>query len=117
MSGLEELWIENKYLMLFFYITLSNMYNVFFVKKRSFFFILNILFYFYLFSILNSNLVITVNTIIDIVATHYPDNYKKEFDSLYVNLNYKLNLRFFSKTLINREQLIISINKIFKSAA
>jgi hypothetical protein len=117
MSDFEELWIENNYLMLFFNIILNNMYDFFFVKKSSFFFSLNILFFFYLFSILNSNLVIKVNTIIDIVATHYPDNNKKEFESLYINLNYKLNLRFFSKALINREYLIISINKIFKSAA
>src|SRR5271170_6411788 len=110
MSDFKELWIESSFLMLFFNITLNNMYNVFFVKKQSFFFILNIFFYFYFFSILNSNLVIKVNTIIDIVAMHYPDNYKKEYESLYINLNYKLNLRFFSKSLINKEYIIISIN-------
>src|SRR5271163_3933521 len=117
MSDLEDLWIGNSYLILFFNIMLNNMYDVLLVKKSCFFYLLNILFYFYLFSILNSNLVIKVNTIIDIVATHYPDNYKKEFESLYINLNYKLNLRFFSKSLINKEYIIISINKIFESAA
>jgi len=116
MSDFEELWIENNYLMCFFNMILNNMFDIFLVKKRSFFFYLNIFFYLFLFSILNSNLVITINTIIDIVATHYPDNEKKEFESLYVNLNYKLNLRFFFKNLINKEDLIFSISKLFKSA-
>jgi NADH:ubiquinone oxidoreductase subunit C len=117
MSDLEELWIENSYLILFFNIILNNMYNIFVVKKTSIFFLLNIIFLIFFFSILNSNLVIKVNTIIDIVATHYPDNYKKEFELLYVNLNYKLNLRFFLKTLVNKDNIIISINKLFESAA
>jgi len=116
MSDFEELWIESNYLMLFFNITLNNLYDIFLIKKKSFFFYLNIFFYLFLFSILNSNLVIKVNTIIDIVAIHYPDNYKKEFELLYVNLNYKLNLRFLFKILINKEDLIFSISKLFKSA-
>jgi NADH:ubiquinone oxidoreductase subunit C len=115
MSDLEVLWTENNYILLLFNKILNNMYNIFLIKKKNIFFFLNIYIYFFLFSILNSNLIIKVNTIIDIVATHYPDNFKNEFESLYVNLNYKLNLRFFLKILINKENLIVSINEIFKS--
>jgi NADH:ubiquinone oxidoreductase subunit C len=116
MSDLEALWIENNYVLLLFRQILNNMYNIFLIKKNNIYFFLNIYLYFFLFSILNSNLIIKVNTIIDIVATHYPDNSKNEFELLYVNLNYKLNLRFFLKILINKENLIVSINEIFKSA-
>lgn len=115
MSDLEVLWIENNYVWLLFNKFLNNMYNIFLVKKKNIFFFLNIYLYFFLFSILNSNLIIKINTIIDIVATHYPDNSKNEFELLYVNLNYKLNLRFFLKILTNKENLIVSINEFFKS--
>jgi len=93
------------------------MYDSFLIKKKNFFFFLNTFLYFYLLSILNSNIIFKINTIIDIVATHYPDNFENEFELLYVNLNYKLNLRFFFKLLIKKENLIISINNIFNSAA
>lgn len=115
MNDLEALWIENNYMLLLFNKFLNNMYNIFLVKKKNIYIYLNTYFYFFLFSILNSNLIIKINSIIDIVATHYPDNSKNEFELLYVNLNFKLNLRFFLKILINKENLIISINKIFKS--
>jgi len=115
MSDLEVLWIENNYMLLLFNKFLNNMYNIFLVKKKNIYIYLNTYFYFFLFSILNSNLIIKINSIIDIVATHYPDNSKNEFELLYVNLNFKLNLRFFLKILINKENLIISINKLFKS--
>jgi len=93
------------------------MFNISLIKKKNIFFFLNIYLYFFLFSILNSNLIIKINTIIDIVATHYPDNSKNEFELLYVNLNYKLNLRFFLKVLTNKESLIVSINEFFKSVS
>jgi NADH:ubiquinone oxidoreductase subunit C len=117
MSDLEVLWIENNYVLLLFKKVLNNMFNISLIKKKNIFFFLNIYLYFFLFSILNSNLIIKINTIIDIVATHYPDNSKNEFELLYVNLNYKLNLRFFLKVLTNKENLIVSINEFFKSVS
>lgn len=116
MSDLEGHWIESNYLILFFNLLLKNLYDYFLIKKEKFFFFLNIHYYFFLFSILNSTFIIKINTIIDIVATHYPDNVN-EFEFLYVSLNYKLNLRFFLKILVNSEILMISINKLFKSVA
>lgn len=110
-------WIDNSYVMFLFKIILNSMYDFFLVKKKNFFFFLNTFLYFYLLSILNSNMIFKINTIIDIVATHYPDNLENEFELLYVNLNYKLNLRFFLKLLIKKENLIISINNLFNSAA
>jgi len=115
MSDLEVLWIENSYILMLFNKFFNNMYDIFLIKKKNIYIFLNIYLYFFLFSILNSNLIIKINSIIDIVATHYLDNSKNEFELLYVNLNYKLNLRFFLKILINKENLIISINKLFKS--
>jgi NADH:ubiquinone oxidoreductase subunit C len=115
MNDFVVLWIENNHYILFLNNVFKRMYEYFLVKKKNIFFSLNIFLYFFLFSILNSNLIIKINTIIDIVATHYIDNDKKEFESLYVNLNYKLNLRFFFKNLINKEDLIFSISKLFKS--
>jgi NADH:ubiquinone oxidoreductase subunit C len=117
MSDLEELWIENNHILMLFKFFLNNMYNNFLIKKKKFIFFLNTHFYFFLFSVLNSNLIIKINTIIDVAAVHYPDNSKNEFELLYVNLNYKLNLRFFLKLLINKENLIVSLNNIFKSVA
>jgi len=117
MSDLEELWTGNSYILILFKIYLSNMYDFYLIKKKNLYFFLDINFYFYLFSFLNSNLIVKINSIIDIIATHYPDNFSNEFELLYVNINYKLNFRFFLKTLINKENLIISLNNIFKSAA
>jgi NADH-quinone oxidoreductase subunit C len=90
---------------------------MFLIKKKYFFYNLNIFLYFFLFNILNSSIILKIDTIIDIVATHYSDNSINEFELLYVNINYKFNLRFFFKLLINKENLIISISNLFKSVA
>jgi hypothetical protein len=117
MSDIGEHWIGNSYILILFKFFLNNMYDFYLIKKNIYFF-LDIYSYFYLFSFLNSNLILKINSIIDIIATHYPDNNNNnEFELLYVNLNYKLNLRFFLKTLINKENLIISLNNLFKSVA
>lgn len=91
------------------------MQNVYLIKKSNFFLLISTYFYIFLFSILNCNLIMKINTIIDIVAIHYPDYTENEFEFLYVNLNYKLGLRFFLKLLLNKENLIISISKLFNS--
>jgi len=116
MNDIEALWIENSYIIILFKFFLSNMYDFYLIKKNLYFF-LDIYSYFHLFSFLNSNIIIKINSIIDIIATHYPDNYNNEFELLYVNINYKSNLRFFLKTLINKENLIVSLNNLFKSVA
>ena len=117
MNDSEEPWIENNYIIALFTIIFSKICDIFLIKKKYFFYNLNIFFYFFLFNILNSSIILKIDTIIDIVATHYSDNSKNEFELLYVNINYKFNLRFFFKLLINKENLIISISNLFKSAA
>src|SRR5690349_6060671 len=116
MNDSEVLWTETNYIILLFKSFFNNMCETYLVKEKFLFFFSNTSFYIYLFSILNSNLIIKINSIIDIVAIHYPDNFENEFELLYVNLNYKLNLRFFLKILINKENLMISISNIYKSA-
>jgi len=56
-------------------------------------------------------------SIIDIVALHFPSNLENEFELLYVNLNYSLNLRSFLKILIKKEDLMISISNLYNSTA
>jgi hypothetical protein len=114
MSDFKVLWTGFNYLILFFGFILNNLYDSFLIKKKKFYFFFNIDYYFNLFNILSSNLIIKIDTIIDIVAVHYFSN-KNEFEFLYVCLNYKLNLRFFLKLLINKEDLIVSINKLYQS--
>lgn len=117
MSGLEALWTGNSYYIDIYKDWLNIMFNTFLIKNNKFIIFLDICFYFHLFNFLRSNKLMKINTIIDIVATHYPDNIQKEFEFLYVNLNYKLNLRFFLKLLINKENLIISLSNLFNSVA
>ena len=109
------LWTGSSYLVFLFNIMLNNVYDFFLIKKKKFFFFLNTYLYFYLFSILNSNILIKIKSIIDIVATHFPDNLENEFEFLYVNINYKLNLRFFFKLLIKKEDLMVSLSNLYKS--
>ena len=56
-------------------------------------------------------------SIIDIVALHFPSNLENEFEFLYVNVNYILNLRYFFKILIKKEDLMISISNLYNSTA
>ena len=111
------LWIENNHFILFLNNVFKSMYEYFLVKKKNIFFSLNIFFYFFLFSILNSNTVFRIISIIDIVALHFPSNLEKEFEFLYVNVNYILNLRYFFKILIKKEDLMISISNLYNSTA
>jgi hypothetical protein len=117
MSDFVVLWTENNHYILFLNNAFRSMYEFFLVKKKNLFFSLNIFLYFFLFSILNSNTILKIMSIIDIVALHFPSNLENEFEFLYVNLNYILNLRFFLKLLIKKEDLMISISNLYNSTA
>jgi len=117
MNDSAVLWIENNFYIIFLNNVLKNMYEYFLVKKNKIFFSLNIFLYFFLFSILNSNTILRIMSIIDIVALHFPSNVENEFEFLYVNLNYSLNLRSFLKILIKKEDLMISISNLYNSTA
>jgi NADH-quinone oxidoreductase subunit C len=116
MSDFVVLWTENNHYILFLNNAFRSMYEFFLVKKKNLFFSLNIFLYFFLFSILNSNTILKIMSIIDIVALHFPSN-ENEFEFLYVNLNYSLNLRFFLKLLLKKEDLMISISNLYNSTA
>lgn len=117
MNDFVELWTGNSYLIFFFNNVLVSLHDFYLIKKKKIFFFINIFLYIFLFNILNSSIVLKIKSIIDIVATHYPDNLNSEFELLYVSLNYKLNLRFFLKLFIKKEDLMVSISNIYKSAA
>jgi NADH:ubiquinone oxidoreductase subunit C len=117
MNDLMELWTENNYLIFYFKNIFNNLYDFYLIKKKKFFFFINTFLYFFLFNILSSNIILKIKSIIDIVAIHYPDNIDNEFEFLYVNINYKLNLRFFFKLFIKKEDLMISISNLYKSTA
>lgn len=117
MNDFVVLWIGNNQYIIFLNNVFKNMYEYFLVKKNRIFFSLNILLYFFLFSILNSNTIFRIISIIDIVASHFPSNVENEFEFLYVNLNYSLNLRSFLKILIKKEDLMISISNLYNSTA
>src|ERR1700744_4495425 len=106
MNGLEAPWIGRSFYINIYKYLLNIMFNNYLVKNNKFIIFLNIYLYFYLFNFLRSSKLLKINTIIDIVAIHYPDNIQNEFEFLYVNLNYKLNLRFFLKLLINKENIM-----------
>ena len=116
MNDIGELWIGISYLILLFKIILNNMFYLFMVKKNNFFFFLNPYYYYYLFNILKNNIFLKIDTIIDIIAIHYPDNLNNEFELLYVNIFSKLALRFFNKIFFKKEDLTISISNLFNSA-
>jgi hypothetical protein len=117
MNDSAVLWIENNHYIKFLNNVFKNMYEYFLVKNKKLFFSLNIFLYFFLFSILNSNTIFRIMSIIDIVALHFPSNLENEFEFLYVNLNYSLNLRSFLKILIKKEDLMISISNLYNSTA
>ena len=117
MNDFVVLWIENNHYILLLNNAFKSMYEYFLVKKKNIFFSLNIFLYFFLFSILSSNTVFKIMSIIDIVALHFPSNLENEFEFLYVNVNYILNLRSFFKILIKKEDLMISISNLYNSTA
>jgi NADH:ubiquinone oxidoreductase subunit C len=115
MNDIKVLWIGISCLILLFKIILNNMFYSFMVKKNNFFFFLNPYYYYYLFNILKNNTFSKINTIIDIIAIHYPDNLSNEFELLYVNIFSKLALRFFFKIFFKKEDLTVSISSLFNS--
>jgi NADH-quinone oxidoreductase subunit C len=117
MNDFVVLWIENNHYIIFLNNAFKSMYEYFLIKKNKIFFSLNIFLYFFLFSILNSNTIYRIMSIIDIVALHFPSNLENEFEFLYVNLNYNLNLRSFLKVLIKKEDLMISLSNLYNSTA
>jgi len=115
MSDLKELWTGHSYIISFFKEIFKAFISFLLIKKKYIFFFLNINYYFYLLYLLSYNSIISMGTIIDIVATHYP-GFDNEFELLYVGLCHNINLRFFFKLFQRKENLLISLSNLFNSA-
>jgi len=91
------------------------MFTFYLIKKKFINFFLNIHYYYHLFIILKNHILIKIDTIIDMIATHYLDNLYSTFEILYIVICYKFNQRFFSKLFIKKENLLVSLNNLFSS--
>ena len=74
--------------------------------------LLNISFYYNFFIELKNSMVLNFESLVDFTSLHYPD-ILNEIELNYFILSYKLNLRFILKIFIKKEDLIISLSKIF----
>lgn len=117
MNDLKVLWIGLNFLIIFFKQIFKNLFTFYLIKKKFINFFLNIYYYFHLFIILKNHILVKINTIIDMIATHYPDNYYNTFELLYIIISYKLNQRFFFKLFIKKENLLVSLNNLFNSTS
>jgi hypothetical protein len=74
--------------------------------------LLNIFFYYSFFIDLKNSMILNFESLTDFTSSHYPD-ILNEIELNYFILSYKLNLRFILKLFLKKEDLIISLNKIF----
>lgn len=72
----------------------------------------NIIFYYNFFIGLKNYMVLNFESLSDFTGMHYPEIFK-EIELSYFLLSYKLNLRCILKLFIKKEDLIISLNKLF----
>jgi NADH-quinone oxidoreductase subunit C len=94
--------------------------NIFYIKyiissviKYAFIVLLLNIFYYYNFFIdLKNSMILNFESLVDFTSLHYPD-ILNEIELNYFILSYKLNLRFILKIFMKKEDLIISLNKIF----
>lgn len=93
-----------------------NKFIYFIIMKYDYLLIIlnNILYtiYFYMMKISS---IFKMHTLSDLTIIDNIDN-TFQFELIYITLSYKLNLRLFSKLYSNKEDLIISINNIYKNA-
>jgi NADH:ubiquinone oxidoreductase subunit C len=74
--------------------------------------LLNIFYYYSFFIELKNSIVLKVESLVDFTGLHYFD-VPNEIELNYFVLSYKLCLRFILKLIIKKEDLIISLNKLF----
>lgn len=116
MSDIKVLWIDLNFIINYFFIIFKNFINLFTLKKKHFFFNVNKFYYYFFFKILKFNSILKTNSLSDIISIHYPGELY-EFELIYIFISYKLNFRFFFKLFFKKEDLILSLNKLFKSAS
>jgi NADH-quinone oxidoreductase subunit C len=74
------------------------------------------LYYYRAFIGLKNSIALNFESLVDFSALHYPD-ILNEIELAYFILSYKLSQRLFLKIFIKKEDLVISLNKIFYSIA
>jgi NADH:ubiquinone oxidoreductase subunit C len=116
MNDIKVLWTEVNFLSKIFIKIFKYSISLFLLKKINILIFFNKNFYFYLFNILKLNSFFKINTLSDIIAIHYPGDFY-EFEIVYVCISYRLNFRIFFKLFFKNEDLIISLNQVFKSAS
>src|SRR6185295_16626680 len=116
MNDMKELWIDLN----FYYISIWSKLYIKFIyliiaKFNNFIFLLNISFYFILFSTIKYIDVFRMHSLSDLTAINYPE-YFFNFELIYIFISYKLNLRFLLKLNIAKEFLVLSLSNFFFNA-
>lgn len=116
MNDMKELWIDLN----FYYISIWSKLYIKFIyliitKFNNFVFLLNISFYFILFSIIKYIDLFRAHSLSELTAINYPE-YFFNFELIYIFLSYKLNLRFLFKLSIVKESLVLSLSNFFFNA-
>ena len=116
MNDMKEHLIETN-IMNNFILSLINVFYIKYIissimKYACIVLLLNIFFYYNFFIDLKNSMILNFESLVDFTSLHYPD-ILNEIELNYFILSYKLNLRFILKIFIKKEDLIISLNKIF----
>jgi len=69
-------------------------------------------FYYNFFIELKNSMILNFESLTDFTGVHYPD-VLNEMELNYFILSYKLNLRAILKIFVSKEDLVISLNKLF----
>ena len=86
------------------------------VKRSCIVLLSSIIFYYNFFIDLKNYMVLNFESLTDFTGLHYPE-ILNEIELNYFLLSYKLSLRCIFKLFIKKEDLIISLNKLFKSSS
>ena len=116
MNDMKELWIDLN----FYYISIWSKLYIKFIyliiaKFNNFIFLLNISFYFILFSTIKYIDLFRMHSLSELTAINYPE-YFFNFELIYIFISYKLNLRFLLKLNIAKEFLVLSLSNFFFNA-
>src|SRR5690242_16937010 len=82
------------------------------VKRYCVVLLSNIIFYYNFFIDLKNYMVLSFESLTDFTGMHYPEIFN-EIELNYFLLSYKLSLRCIFKLFIKKEDLIVSLNKLF----
>lgn len=85
------------------------------IKHSSIVLLLNLFYYYNFFVDLKNSMILNCETLSDFTGLHYPD-ILNEIELNYFILSYELNYRFTFKIFVKREDLVISLNELFKNS-